>query len=162
MLIVVGTGLLTDAFGLGGWGPYNVFKWSVIAKLCGCRLAFVSIGAGPLDSRRGRLFVKSALWLADFRSYRDESSLEYLESIGFQRSSDRVYPDLAFSLPSPSRKRRIPEEHRPVVGLGLMSYGGMYGVEKTTERHYAAYIETLVVFLEWLLKREYQVRLLIG
>jgi polysaccharide pyruvyl transferase WcaK-like protein len=162
MLIVVGTGLVTDAFGIGGWGPYSIFKWSVIARLCGCRLAFVSIGAGPLDSRRGRLFVKSALWLANFRSYRDESSLEYLESIGFQRSGDRVYPDLAFSLPLPSRKRRRPEGYRPVVGLGLMSYAAMYGVEKTNETHYAAYIETLVVFLEWLLKREYQVRLLIG
>src|SRR5579862_889239 len=47
MLIVVGTGLLTDAFGIGAWGPYSMFKWSAIAKLCGCRLMFVSVGAGP-------------------------------------------------------------------------------------------------------------------
>ena len=69
---------------------------------------------------------------------------------------------LAFSLPSPSRKRHLPEGHKPVIGLGVMSYAGMYGVEKTTESHYAAYIKTLVLFVEWLLERDYQVRLSIG
>src|SRR5260370_25781901 len=50
MLIIPGTGLLTDAYGLSGWGPwpYNVFKWSLIAKLRGCEVLFVSVGAGPI------------------------------------------------------------------------------------------------------------------
>ena len=43
MLIVPGTGLLTDAYGLGGWGPYSLFKWSLAAKLRGCRVLFVSV-----------------------------------------------------------------------------------------------------------------------
>ncbi|MGE5057528.1 MAG: polysaccharide pyruvyl transferase family protein [Acidobacteriota bacterium] len=162
MLVVVGTGLLTDAFGLGAWGPYNVFKWALIAKLCRCRLMFVSVGAGPLNSRRGRFFVKSALALANYRSYRDVSTREYLRKVGFEHRGDAVYPDLAFSLPGCSQNRRREETGRPVVGLGLMLYAAMYGVEETTEAHYDSYIRTLVSFVGWILKHQYDVRLLIG
>lgn len=162
MLIVVGTGLLTDAFGIDAWGPYNTFKWSVIAKLCGCKLVFVSVGAGPLTRRTGKLFAKSALSLANFRSYRDEATLKYLKSLGFRPKGDRVYPDLAFSLPVFPSSYNVDKRRRPVVGLGLMLYAGMYGIEKTTGAHYAAYLETLVVFAKWLLERDYDIRVLIG
>jgi len=40
-VIIPGTGLLTDAYGLLDWGPYDMFRWSVIAKLCRCKLFFV-------------------------------------------------------------------------------------------------------------------------
>ena len=36
MFVVPGTGLLTDAFGLAGWRPYGLFKWSLMARLRGC------------------------------------------------------------------------------------------------------------------------------
>ena len=32
MLIIPGTGLLTDAYGVLRWGPYNLFKWTLSAK----------------------------------------------------------------------------------------------------------------------------------
>ena len=162
-LIVPGTGLLTDAFGLLSWGPYNIFKWSVLAKLRGCRLLFVSVGAGPLHGRLGRFFVKSALALADYRSYRDNSSLEYLKEIGFTPSNDRVCPDLAFSLP----ESLIPpvgrvRGGRPVVGLGLMNSGAMYSDSTLSRETYRSYMESLVSLATWLLDRGYDVRLLIG
>ena len=53
MVIVPGTGLLTDAFGLSDWGPYSVFKWVLMAKLRRCRVLFVSVGAGPIDALSG-------------------------------------------------------------------------------------------------------------
>jgi polysaccharide pyruvyl transferase WcaK-like protein len=163
MLIVVGTGLLTDAFGIHSWGPYNMFKWAVVARLCGCQLMFVSVGAGPLECRTSRLLVKTALSLASFRSYRDGATLRYLKAIGVQRDSDRVYPDLAFSLCADPHRRDIAAQgRRSVVGIGLMVFGGMYGIDKTTSAHYAAYLETLVGFVRWLLDREYDIRLLIG
>jgi polysaccharide pyruvyl transferase WcaK-like protein len=163
MLIVPGTGLLTDVCGLSGWGPYTMFKWSLVAKLCRCKLLFVSVGAGPVYSALGKYFVKSALSLADFRSYRDNASLEYLKGIGFPTNSDRVYPDLVFSLPEAviandnSEKRR-----RSVVGLGLMEYYGKPSVDSPGNAIYLAYLENLVVFLRWLLAHEYDARLLIG
>jgi polysaccharide pyruvyl transferase WcaK-like protein len=163
MLIVPGTGLLTDVCGLSGWGPYTMFKWSLVAKLCRCKLLFVSVGAGPVYSPLGKYFVKSALSLADFRSYRDNASLEYLKGIGFPTNSDRVYPDLVFSLPEAvitsdnSEKKR-----RSVVGLGLMEYYGKPSVDSPGHATYLAYLENLVVFLRWLLAHEYDARLLIG
>jgi polysaccharide pyruvyl transferase WcaK-like protein len=163
MLIIPGTGLLTDAYGLLGFGPYNMFKWSLIAKMCRCKLLFVSVGAGPIYGILGRCFVRSSLSLADFRSYRDKSTVRYLESIGFRADNDRVYPDLAFSLPEAA----IPDQgtkksRRRVVGLGLMEYAGKYSVSRPSNEIYLAYLENLVTVVKWLLAHEYDVRLLSG
>jgi len=164
VLIIPGTGLLTDAYGLLNWGPYNLLKWSLIAKACHCKLLFVSIGAGPVHSALGKFFIKSMLSLADFRSYRDNSSKQCLESIGFRADDDRVYPDLAFSLP----ETVIPQQGaknksgRPVVGLGVMVSAGKYGVSGRSDTIHAAYLKKLVTFVKWLLAREYDVRLLSG
>jgi polysaccharide pyruvyl transferase WcaK-like protein len=163
MLIVPGTGLLTDAYGLFRWGPYNLFKWSMIAKLRGCKLAFVSVGAGPVHTTLGRYFVKTMLYLADFRSYRDESTVAYLRSIGINVESNQVYPDLAFSLPEDVIPQ--PDEEtgrRTVVGLGVMRYDGQYGTPGADDGIYSNYLESLARLAEWLLERGYDIRLLSG
>jgi polysaccharide pyruvyl transferase WcaK-like protein len=163
VLVVPGTGLLTDAQGLFSWGPYNLFRWSLIAKLCRCKLFLVSVGAGPIYGVLGRWLVKSILSLADFRSYRDQSSRQCLAGIGFKTDSDRVYPDLAFSLPQTVIPQRAAgNSRRPVVGLGVMEYAGKYGVANPTDKTYLAYLDNLATFVEWLLARGYYVRLLIG
>jgi polysaccharide pyruvyl transferase WcaK-like protein/glycosyltransferase involved in cell wall biosynthesis len=162
-LIIPGTGLVTDAYGLMAWGPYNLFKWSLIARMCRCKVFFVSVGAGPVYTVLGKCFVKSALSLADFRSYRDHASLEYLQGIGFSTNGDRIYPDLVFSLPEamlPHSGHR--ERARSVVGLGLMLHASMYGTAGPASVAYSAYLECLVVFVRWLLAHDYDIRLLIG
>jgi polysaccharide pyruvyl transferase WcaK-like protein len=162
-LIIPGTGLLTDAYGLLSWGPYNMFKWSLMAKVCRCKLFFVSVGAGPIYGALGRRFVKSALSLADFRSYRDKSTMQYLMDIGFRADNDRIYPDLAFSLPEAAiPKQETKKGGRSVVGLGLMVYAGKYSVSKPSNEIYLAYLENLVKVVRWLLAHEYDVRLLSG
>jgi polysaccharide pyruvyl transferase WcaK-like protein len=163
VLIIPGTGLLTDAYGLLEWGPYNLFKWSLIAKVCRCKMLFISVGAGPVYSTLGKYFVKSALSFADFRSYRDNASLDYLKGIGFATNSDQIYPDLVFSLPEAmlphDRDRR---SKRSIVGLGLMLHAAMYSTVGPASVAYSAYLECLVAFVRWLLARDYDVRLLIG
>jgi polysaccharide pyruvyl transferase WcaK-like protein len=162
-LIIPGTGLLTDSYGLLSWGPYSLFKWSLISKMCGCKLVFVSVGAGPIYSMLGRHFVKSALFVADYRSYRDDASMNYLKGIGFSTNSDRVYPDLVFSLPEatlPHSENR--GARRRVVGLGLMEYAGRYSVSNPRSETYTRYLECLVTFAQWLLANNYDIRLLIG
>lgn len=161
-LIIPGTGLLTDAFGPAPWGPYGVFQWSLLAKLRGCRLLFVSVGAGPLDRRLSRLLVRSALRWADFRSYRDVTSRECLADIGLVPTEDRVSPDLAFSLPQsliPCDRRA---HRRPIAGLGLMIFRGMYGGMAGDCLTYRNYLDSLVILVEWLLDRGYDIRLLLG
>jgi polysaccharide pyruvyl transferase WcaK-like protein len=163
VLIVPGTGLLTDAYGLSNWGPYSLLKWSLIAKACGCKLLFISVGAGPIYGTLGSWFVKIALSLADFRSYRDNATMKYLGSIGFHSDKDRVYPDLVFSLPGDVIPRQdTAKSRRRTVGLGVMKYAGKYSVAKPPDGIYFAYLENLAKVVMWLSSREYDVRLLSG
>jgi polysaccharide pyruvyl transferase WcaK-like protein len=164
MLIVPGTGLLTDAFGVGKWGPQNMFKWVLMAKLRRSRVLFVSVGAGPLDRRRGRVLVRAGLSLADYRSYRDDASRDYLRAIGFRAEHDRVYPDLVFGLPDRMLPHEQPraEGRRRVVGLGLMEYTGTYSSADPRPRTRTAYLESLAAFASWLLEHDYDIRLLFG
>jgi|SRR5579859_858408 len=162
-LIIPGTGLLTDSYGLSSWGPYSLFKWSWISKMRGCKLLFVSVGAGPLYGVLGRYFAKSALSLADFRSFRDHASKAYMEGIGFAKNGDRVCPDLVFSLPEamlPQNENR--GSRRRIVGLGLMAYAGRYSVADPRSETYTGYLECLAVFVKWLLANNYDIRLLMG
>jgi polysaccharide pyruvyl transferase WcaK-like protein len=162
-LIIPGTGLLTDAFGLRSWGPYNLWKWCLIAKVRGCKLAFLSVGAGPIYTRTGRWLVKSALSLADFRSYRDEETRDFLQPIVPVAGNDRVYPDLAFSLVDQVKlKSGNPTRRRSVVGLGLMLYHRKLSGDEGRASTYAAYLDQLVLFVQWLLDHDYDIRLLIG
>jgi polysaccharide pyruvyl transferase WcaK-like protein len=166
MLIVPGTQFLSDNL-TGPWEwPYMVFKWSVAAKLRRCKLAFVSVGAGPLRRSLSRFFVKSALRLADFRSYRDQASKEYLRSIGFSHANDQVYPDLAFSLPTISVPRAGGSNgERPVIAVGVKDYHGQYAPwlrKRSADDTYRCYIERVTAFVAWLLEHRYTVRLVIG
>jgi polysaccharide pyruvyl transferase WcaK-like protein len=161
MLLVPGTGLLTDAHGLLGAGPYNLLKWTLIAKARRCRVVFVSVGAGPLDRALGSRLVKLALGLAGARSYRDASTKRCLQTIGFRADDDRVYPDLAFSLPEASLPGSYSNGGRPVVGLGLMEAPGRYGDGTSNETH-RAYLGALVAFAAWLVEHGYDVRVLVG
>jgi len=164
ILIVPGTGLVTDAFGLSGWGPYNVFKWVLLAKLRRSKVLFISVGAGPIDSALGRILVRTTLSLADYRSYRDAASSNCLTGIGFSANRDPVYPDLVFGLPEaflPGDRAPL-EDKRRVVGLGLMTYPGKYSAARPRPATYAAYLESLADFAAWLLGQNYDIRLLLG
>jgi polysaccharide pyruvyl transferase WcaK-like protein len=160
LFMIVGTGLLTDAYGLGGWGPYSLFRWTLLAKLCGCRIVIASAGAGPINRPLGKLLFRTALSLADFRSFRDEASLKCIEGIGIRHRGDRIYPDLAFSLPM--HMERESNGSRPIVGLGVIEHHGIYGSVELNSDDYARYIETLAQFAAWLLARGYDIQLLIG
>ncbi len=136
VLLFPGTGLLTDANGLRswGWGPYYCFKWSLIARLLGRKIIFISVGAGPLYSRFGRFFIGLALSFAQFRSFRDQATKAYLMSIGFSVQDDPVYPDLVFgcsdALIPPARGIG---RDRTVIGLGVMAYAGLYSNSRPSD-----------------------------
>jgi polysaccharide pyruvyl transferase WcaK-like protein len=162
-LVMTGTGMLGD-FGIAPLGlHYDIMRWSIAAKVCRRKLLFVSVGAGPIERRLSRWFVKTALSLADYRSYRDGFSKAYLEGIGFTGTGDAVYPDLAFSLP----KALVPDGHhdeprRPVVGIGVMTYYDRRATLDQGGTTYHDYIDTLACLVAWLLEHSYTPRLLIG
>ncbi|HKW94435.1 MAG TPA: polysaccharide pyruvyl transferase family protein [Methylomirabilota bacterium] len=155
LLIVGGGGQLADDFG-GMWGlPYVILKWTVIARMAGARVVFLSVGAGPLESRSARLFSKCALRLADYRSFRDEASREMLAELGV---TGDVYPDVAFLLPVKSPERRTPPEStRLTVGLNPFPYqDGHYWPGGDLEA-YRRYLDTLARFAQSLIDRGHSV-----
>jgi len=162
MLVMTGTGMLGD-FGIGPFDlHYEILKWSILAKIRGSKLLFVSVGAGPIAHPLSRWIVKLAISLADYRSYRDDFSKEYLSSIGFDTRNDFVYPDLAFSLKPEIRASASGSRRAPMICLGLMDYYGKGSVQEYSESIYQTYLDKIVRFVAWLLDRNYTVRLLIG
>ncbi len=163
ILVIPGTGLLTDAYSLRGWGPFGLLKWSLIARACGSKVALVGVGAGPINSIKGRWCIRLILSLAEFRSYRDTPSLHCLQKIGLAGDDEAIFPDLAFSLPeSTILRRHRAVADRPVVGLGIMDYSGTYNAGTPTEPAFLEYLETLVELSKWLMDHGYDIRLLSG
>jgi len=82
----------------GAWEfPYTHCRWALLAGLRGVRVAFMSVGAGPLDGWLARFLVRTALSRAAHVSVRDQGSREIVCDLGFKGDIE-VSPDLAFSL----------------------------------------------------------------
>jgi polysaccharide pyruvyl transferase WcaK-like protein len=162
-LIIVGTGILDD-FGERPWRlPYDLFKWCWAARLVGTKLVFLSVGAGPIENRFSRLLMLSALRQADYRSYRDVVSAEYLNSVGFQVQADPVFPDLVYSLPESMWVSCPPPSVPPrTIGLGVMGYYGWRNDRSRGETIYQKYLAKLKHFAGWVLENGYALRLLTG
>jgi polysaccharide pyruvyl transferase WcaK-like protein len=156
VLIVAGSGQLFDGAG-GAWGfPWTILKWCILARLRGARVAFASVGAGPIRSRLSSFFLVRALSLASYRSFRDENSRELMGSLGFRREGG-VVPDLAHSLPLDPDPR--PPAARRVVGLNPVPYyDPRYWYDRDPAR-YGRFVDTLAAFAAELLRRGYALTL---
>ena len=163
LLILPGTGSLDDFQKQPLGIPLAIFGWCLAARLCGVRIAFVSVGAGPIRHPLSKWLMKSAAGKANYRSYRDTVSKDFMESIGFDTSYDAVYPDIAFKLPAPPPPFRQCAENRPlIVGLGIMAYKGWRKDSTRGAASYASYLEKIAQFVLWLLDRGHPVRILMG
>lgn len=96
LLIIAGSGQLNDEHGGVSGFPWTLFKWNLLAKFTGSRVAFVSVGAGPLESPASKQLIRLALKMSDYTSYRDTQSRELIKKIE-GKFDHPVYPDLAFS-----------------------------------------------------------------
>lgn len=163
VLIIPGTGILND-FGSPPLGlPYVLFRWCLAARLCGVRIALVSVGAGPLHHPLTRWFIKRVALLAQYRSYRNKFSKEFLGRLGVNTSNDRIYPDLAFRLPPPPPlTQESTEVGRLTVCVGAMAYYGWRANVQTGDGIYKEYLGKITQFVLWLLEHAFRVRLIMG
>jgi polysaccharide pyruvyl transferase WcaK-like protein len=163
VLIMTGTGMVGD-YSIGPFDlHYDILRWAVISKLCGCKLLFVSVGGGPIRHPLSRWFLRAALALADYCSYRDATSRDQLGAAGIDVTKHAVYPDLAFSLPKvviPAKRESARDG--TVVGVGIMNYHTRLGRPGTGQTIYRDYIARIASFVVRLLERGYTVRILIG
>ena len=117
LLVVTGSNPLFDFFG-GFWGyPFRTWQWALLARLTGTRVAFVSVGAGPIVSARSGRLLARVLRRAAYVSFRDEGSRRLMRQYGFD-GPDHVCPDLAHSLPFDLRPGTRNERLR--VGINPM------------------------------------------
>jgi polysaccharide pyruvyl transferase WcaK-like protein len=156
LLLIAGSQQLNDMFG-GAWGfPYTVWKWSMLAKLTGTRVAFLSVGAGPIRSPLSRWFLRRGLALASYRSHRDPLSCQLLRSIGVP-GDGLVAPDLVYGLrlaaPAIARDPLGP----PIVGANPVPFfDGRYWPQARPAT-YGRYVGTLAAFADWLLESGHRV-----
>jgi polysaccharide pyruvyl transferase WcaK-like protein len=163
LLILPGTGNLDDFRKQSLGIPLAVFGWCLAARLTGTRIAFVSVGAGPISNPLSRWLLRSAAALADYRSYRDSPSRSFMEGIGVDTRGDEVYPDLVFGLPAPAAPvRDVADAESPCVGVGIMKYEGWRLGGTREAAIYAAYLARITKFVLWLLDRGHPLRILSG
>ena len=158
LLLVAGSNQFLDNYGGAFAFPYTLLKWTVLAKVAGKKVAFVSVGAGPLDRRLSKMFVKSAIRLSDYCSVRDSGSQKLIQSLG-GLCEIYVYPDLAYSL---KVHRACGAEKRMVAPRGNIGINPMpifyhrYWYTSDASK-YRVYTEKLAVIARDLIKRQYSV-----
>ena len=141
LMMVSGSGQLTDQS--GAWGfPYTLYKWSMLCTLGNCKWAFAGVGAGPLNTKLGRWFDKQALRRAGYRSYRDESSLRLISSLGIG-ADDLVCPDLAFGKRTAAPRPVPTDPNRLVVGINPMAYHDPRYWPNASKKTFDTYIDKL-------------------
>ena len=162
VMIIPGTGILDD-FGERPLGmPFDILRWCLAARIMGTKVAFVSIGAGPIDHPVSRWLMIAAARLAHYRSYRDAQSREFMEGAGLDAGDDPVYPDLAFKLPEPTPTTRATPRSPLTIGVGVMSYYGWYGFADGGQAIFDTYVAKIARFVSHLLDEGHNVRLLTG
>jgi polysaccharide pyruvyl transferase WcaK-like protein len=155
VVIVPGMGVLEATLPLRPWAfPYSLFWLGVTARLTGTRVALVSVGSNVVCARATRWFITRAARLAHYRSFRDELSRNSMREMGVDVSADRVYPDLAFSLPNPPVTGLT-----GTVGVGLMAYRGNNDDRAEAQQLHRHYVDTMTRFVHWLLDSGRKVRL---
>jgi polysaccharide pyruvyl transferase WcaK-like protein len=164
VLVVAGSGTFMDAWH-GPWGhPLDLCKWALLARVTRTRWAVLSVGAGPVsDNALSRALLRTALRLADYRSFRDVSSARIAADVGLREASP-IYPDLAFSAdldavvgPRPPAPR-LPG--RLVVGVNPMAHRDPRYIPSGDGAAYGRYIDKVAAFVAWLIERDCTVVLL--
>lgn len=164
LVVITGTGILTDYMTTFSGFPYEVFRWTAAARIAGCPVSFVGVGVGPIYGRLSRWLITSALSLAHYRSYRDTLSKKRIKDNGFDSDKDPIFPDLAFSLPPTILP---PRPYQPTgrrkVALGVMDHRDIHlWNSQQHEAQYSTYLETMCDFVLWLVKHNYAIRIIQG
>ncbi len=121
LLVICGGGQLLDSWG-GAWSfPYTLLKWVVLAKLAGARCCFLNVGAGPLQNPLSRRFIRYALRLSDYTSFRDHKSQALVRECGFSGPSE-VLPDNVYALDLSAMPVEAKQADRSVVAICPMIY----------------------------------------
>jgi polysaccharide pyruvyl transferase WcaK-like protein len=160
LLIVGGSGQISDQFS-GPWNaPYRLLVWVLAAKLAGARVGFLCVGAGSVTANLSRAFLKAALSLADHRSLRDQRSRRLVDELGV-RAPSVVAADVVFDLDGASAApvTRRPADPARVIGLNVFPYHAPFYWPDADPAIYRAYLDSTAEFVGWLGRQRFIVHL---
>lgn len=162
-LLVVGSQQVND-YVAGPWSfPYTLLKWTVLARAAGVPVAYVSVGAGPVNTRLGHLMLSGALSLASYCSFRDPGARRVGTDLGLEETESAVVPDLAFSLPLPPENGASPAagspdgDRRRVVGINPLPFLADFYWHRSDPEIHESYLEALAALTRRLVERGYEV-----
>ena len=159
VVIVPGMGVLEATLPLRPWQtPYLMFLTCGSGRVFRTRVALVSVGANVIRQRLSKRLFVAAARCAHYRSFRDAGSRDAMREMGLGVSGDRVYPDLAFSLPLP----RGGSPAAGSVGVGIMDYSGNNDDRPHSEAIQARYTAAMTRLVLWLVDNDRPVLLLTG
>ncbi|WP_435011864.1 polysaccharide pyruvyl transferase family protein (plasmid) [Tundrisphaera lichenicola] len=155
LLVVAGGGQLGDYFE-GVWGyPFTIFKWVLMARARGGRVAFLSVGAGPIDSFLSKRFFRWALSLASYRSFRDEGSKGLIEALGVI-GPNHVTPDLVHEIETTGDVLAGRDGVR-VVGINPLPFHDPRYWAEDGQDMYRDYVRKLATFAVRLINSGYRI-----
>lgn len=158
-LIFAGGGQLGELW-RGPWAhPYNVFKFSVLTKLAGRRLLFLNVGAGPLETKLGKVLVKSSLNLAEYVSFRDFQSQKLVQRLGVNCTA-HVFPDSVYALDVSSYSHPAAvKPSRTIVGINPIGFCDPRIWPQKDFSVYSQYLDNLAEFSRWLLSLNCKIKI---
>jgi polysaccharide pyruvyl transferase WcaK-like protein len=161
VVIVPGAGVLEASLPLRPWNtPYGLFLLTASGRLFGTKVALVCVGAGAIQKRATRTLSNWAARLAGYRSYRDGGSRDAMRRRGLE-AGDPVFPDLAFSLPTPGEDGPG-EGDWSTIGVGIMAYAGSNDDRDRASDIHRRYVDSMLGIVCRLVDDARRVRLFIG
>ena len=159
MLIVSGGGQIDDYWGGPMGHPYSLFRWALIAKATKTKFVFLSVGVCSIDSKVSKFFIKIALRLSNYRSYRDQGSLNLISDLSFTKC-DNVFPDLAFSYPLKMKTDFVDYGNlipKLKIGLSPIAYLSEELWPKNNKAFFNRYLNCMIDFIVYLIKRDHEI-----
>jgi len=131
----------------------------LIARILKKKVAYISVGAGPIRSKSGKFFAKKALSYASYRSYRDEASLECIQQLKIPGRM-HLCRDLAFSLKLNESRSVAESEMNPrIVGINPVPFYDENSWIGGGRSAYDQLINKLSEFSLWLMDDGYHIHL---
>ena len=162
LLLISGGGQLDEFWG-GAWHhPFTLFKWTAISRLTRTTVAFLSVGAGSIASPLSRWFLRRALRVARYRSYRDAGSKAIVRNRLGADFDDPLVPDMAFGLPVSPEPRRADRAQRLVVAVGPLPYCDPRIWPRKDRPTYERYVGVLADFCQRMMLADATLRFFVG
>lgn len=149
VLVVAGSGPFYDGWD-GAWNhPFNLFRWSQLARTTGTKFMALSVGGGPIDERITQFFLRQTVRSASYTSYRDPYSANLARTLGAQGPYP-TFPDLAFGIhPTVLQRARaevidVAGNHRAVVGISTVAHQDPRYMPRGSQKVFRPFLKKLI------------------